>query len=38
MSHIRPEPEIPASFDELVSTEGTRKTGDGVSSLQRLDL
>ena len=38
MSHITPEPDIPASFDELVSTEGKRKTGDGVSSLQRLDL
>ena len=38
MSHIRPEPEIPASFGELVSTEGNRRTGDGVSSLPRLDL
>jgi hypothetical protein len=38
MSHIIPEPEIPASFGELVSTEGTRRKGDGVSSLPRLDL
>ena len=38
MSHIRPEPEIPTSFNELVSTEGKRKNVDGVSSLQRLDL
>ena len=38
MSHIIPEPEIPASFGELVSTEGTRRKGDGVCSLPRLDL
>jgi len=37
MSHLSPNPVIPSTFGDLVSTEVTSKPGDNVASLPRLD-
>jgi hypothetical protein len=37
MSHLSPNPVIPSSFGDLVSTEAKSKQGDNVASMPRLD-
>jgi hypothetical protein len=37
MSHLSPNPVIPSTFGDLVSTVAKSKPGDNVASLPRLD-
>ena len=37
MSHLSPEPVIPSSFGDLVSSESKTKSSDNVSLIPRID-